>query len=73
MPLVYSQTHSSLLADVQTESADLAFAREAVQEAIRGRREEPLQLPKREGSRCLDPWRDFCPIPYPGLFSFAEL
>jgi hypothetical protein len=34
LQLLYSQTRSSLLADAQTESADLAFARDAVQEAF---------------------------------------
>jgi DNA-directed RNA polymerase specialized sigma24 family protein len=34
LQLLYSQTRSSLLADTQTKSADLAFARDAVQEAF---------------------------------------
>jgi hypothetical protein len=34
LQLLYSQTRSSLLADAQAESSDLAFARDAVQEAF---------------------------------------
>jgi hypothetical protein len=34
LQLLYSQTRSSLLADAQTKSADLAFARDAVQGAF---------------------------------------
>jgi hypothetical protein len=34
LQLLYNQTRSSLLADAQTESTDLSFARDAVQEAF---------------------------------------